>query len=229
MELPGKAGNLQLTWKADLHVHTRFSRDCLTDLPALIAASRRRGLDKIAITDHNTIAGALAAHELAPDLIIVGEEIRTRRGELIAYFVQEEVPKGLTPQETIARLREQGAVIGVPHPFERWRPSTLAYEALLEIIDQVDALEAFNARCLMARDNHKALEWAVRYGKLITAGSDAHTLWELGRGYVELPPFDGPEEFSKSLTQSKVGGAVSGPWVRLVTVFVKMLRRLGWR
>jgi len=219
----------KLTWKVDLHVHTRFSKDCLTKLPALIAVCHRKGLDKIAITDHNTIAGALAARELAPDLIIVGEEIKTTQGELIAYFVQEEVPKRLTPLETIARLREQGAVISVPHPFERWRLSALARGALVDIIDQVDALEVFNARCLSVGDNHKAMEWAARYGKLTTAGSDAHTLWELGRGYVELPPFNGPEEFLQSLAQSKAGGSPSGFWVHFASTFAKLLRRLGWR
>lgn len=217
-----------MTWKVDLHVHTRFSKDCLTGLPSLIAACRRRGLDKVAITDHNTIAGALAARELAPDLIIVGEEINTTQGELIAYFAREEVPKGLTPQETIARLREQGAVISVPHPFEHWRPSALARGALLEIIDQVHALEVFNARCLALGDNHKAMEWAARYGKLATAGSDAHTVWEVGRGYVELPPFDGSAEFLQSLAQSKASGSPSGLWVHFATTFAKLLRWLGW-
>ena len=143
-----------MTWKADLHVHTRYSKDCLTRLPDLVAACARKGLDKVAITDHNTIAGALAARELAPELIIVGQEIDTTQGELIAYFLREEVPKGLTPQEAIASLREQGAVIGVSHPFESLRGSALAHGALLEAIDQVDALEVFNARCLRQKDNN---------------------------------------------------------------------------
>ncbi len=217
-----------LIWKVDLHVHTRYSGDCLTRLPALIAACRRKGLSKIAITDHNTIAGALAARELAPDLIIVGQEIDTTQGELIAYFLREGVPKDLTPQEAITCLREQEAVISVPHPFESLRSSALARGALLEIIDQVDALEVFNARCLLQRDNRQAREWADLYGKLATAGSDAHTLWELGRGYVELPPFDGPEEFLQSLAQGKVGGRSNGLWVHFPSTIAKPLRQLGW-
>jgi len=219
----------KLTWKVDLHIHTCFSKDCLTELSPLIAACQRRGLDKIAITDHNTITGALAARELAPDLIIVGEEIMTTEGELIAYFVREEVPKGLPPQEVITRLREQGAVIGIPHPFERWRPSALTRRALQEIGEEVDTLEVFNARCLSPGDNRRAMEWATRHGKLATAGSDAHTLWELGRGYVELPPFDGPEEFLRSLAQATVGGTPSGPAVHLVTALARPLRWLCWR
>ena len=202
--------------------------DSLTRLPDLVTASRRRGLDKVAITDHGTVAGALVARELAPDLIIVGQEIDTTQGELIAYYLQETVPAGLTPQEAIARLRDQGAVISVPHPFESLRSSALARGALAEIIDQVDALEVFNARCLLKRDNQQALEWAVRHGKLCTAGSDAHTLWELGRGYVELPPFEGPEGFRRSLAEGRVGGKSSGLWVHVPSTLAKPLRRRGW-
>ncbi|MBC8449763.1 MAG: PHP domain-containing protein [Chloroflexi bacterium] len=218
-----------MTWKIDLHVHTRYSKDSFTKLPALIAACRRKGLAKVAITDHNTIAGAVAAQALAPDLIIVGQEIDTTQGELIAYFLQEEIPRDLTPQEAIARLREQGAVISVSHPFESLRASALARGALEEIIDQVDALEVFNARCLLQEDNRKAAEWAERYGKLATAGSDAHTVWELGRGYVQLPPFDGPAEFLQSLAQGKIGGKPSGLWVHFPSTFAKPLRRLRRR
>ena len=101
-------------WKVDLHSHTIYSKDCLTRPEAAIARARSVGLDKLAITEHDNLAGALRAKELAPDLIIVGEEIMTTHGELIAYFVKEEVPRGLSPQETIRRLREQGAVIAIP-------------------------------------------------------------------------------------------------------------------
>lgn len=218
-----------MVWKIDLHIHTCYSPDSLTKLPRLITACRRAGLDKIAITDHNTIAGALAARELAPDLIIVGQEIDTTQGELIGYFMQEVVPKGLTPQQAIARLRDQGAVIGVSHPFESVRSSALARGALLEIIDQLDALEVFNARCLRQEDNRKAEEWAARYGKLRTAGSDAHTLWELGRGYVELPPFDGPGEFKRSLRQGSVGGRPSGLLVHIPSTIAKPVRKWAMR
>jgi len=218
-----------VAWKIDLHIHTLYSPDSLTKLPRLIAACHRVGLDKIAITDHNTIAGALAARELAPDLIIVGQEIDTTQGELIGYFMQETVPTGLTPQQAIVCLRNQGAVIGVSHPFESVRSSALARGALLEIIDQVDALEVFNARCLRQEDNRKAAEWAARYGKLCTAGSDAHTLWEVGRGYVELPPFDGPEEFKRSLSQGTVGGRPSGLLVHIPSTVAKPLRKWARR
>jgi len=97
-------------WKVDFHVHTCYSGDSFTPLEAVIEACRNRGLGKVAITDHNTIAGALALREMAPDLVIVGEEIKTDVGEIIAYFLKEEVPKGLPVQEAIARVREQGGL-----------------------------------------------------------------------------------------------------------------------
>jgi predicted metal-dependent phosphoesterase TrpH len=217
-----------LIWKVDLHVHTCYSSDSLTQLPALVRACRRRGLQKIAITDHNTIAGALEARELAPDLIIVGQEIDTTLGELIAYYMREPVPPDLPPKEAIARLKEQGAVIGVSHPFESLRSSALARGALSDIIDEVEALEVFNSRCLLQGDNRRASEWAERHGKLATAGSDAHTLWEVGRGYVALPPFEGAEEFRRSLAQGQPGGRPSGLWVHFPSTAARLLHRLGW-
>src|SRR3954466_9585684 len=115
-------------WKVDLHSHTIYSKDSLTPVAELIERARSVGLDKIAVTDHNNIAGALAAKALAPDLIIVGEEIKTTHGEIIAYFVKESVPKGLSPQETVKRLRDQGAVISVPHPLDMLRGSAMGRE-----------------------------------------------------------------------------------------------------
>lgn len=217
-----------MIWKADLHVHTCFSRDSLTRLPDLIRVARARGLSKVAITDHNTIEGALRARELAPDLIIVGQEIDTTMGELIAYFLQEPIPRGLAPSEAILRLKDQGAVIGVSHPFESLRSSALARGSMVEIIEAVEALEVFNSRCLRQRDNRRAREWAQRYGKLHTAGSDAHTLWEVGRGYVALPPFEGADEFRSSLAGGEVHGRASGLLIHIPSTSARILRRFGW-
>src|SRR5688572_6110711 len=154
-------------WKVDLHAHTIYSRDGLTPVAAVIERARGVGLDKIAITEHNNLAGALAAKKLAPDLVIVGEEIKTTHGEIIAYFVKECVPRGLSPQETIRRLREQGAVISLPHPLDSLRRSAMGRENVLEIIDQVDAVEVLNARCVRASDNLAAAELALAHGKLV--------------------------------------------------------------
>ena len=213
-------------WRIDLHMHTWASPDSKTDPKALIERVREIGLNRIAVTDHNTIDGALEAHCLAPDLVIVGEEIETETGgELIAYFVQEAVPPHLPVQETIRRLREQGAVISISHPLDSLRGSALGEKVTLEIIEQVDALEVFNARCLRAADNTRAAELAKRYGKAVTAGSDAHTLGELGRGYLTLPPFKGtPQAFLASLTRATPGGRLSGVWPHFRSTFAKLTK-----
>lgn len=213
-------------WKADLHSHTIYSKDCLTRPEDLIARARTLGLDKLAITEHNNLAGALRAKELAPDLVIVGEEIMTTHGELIAYFVKEEVPRDLSPVETIRRLRDQGAVISIPHPLDSLRNSAMGKANVLEVIDQVDALEARNARCVRPQDNLAALRLAQQYDLLITAGSDAHIPYELGRCYVEMPEFDDDaESFIDALQHARPMGKESPFWPHLMSTWAKWRKR----
>ena len=214
-------------WKVDLHSHTIFSKDCLTRPEAAIARARSLGLDKLAITEHNNLAGALRAKELAPDLIIVGEEIMTTHGELIAYFVKEEVPRDLSPQETIRRLREQGAVIAIPHPLDSLRNSAMGMANVLEVIDLVDAIEVRNARCVRPQDNLAALALAQERGLLITAGSDAHIPFELGHCYVEMPAFeDDAESFVDALQTAKPMGKESPFWPHLMSTWAKWRKRI---
>ncbi|MBM4464319.1 MAG: PHP domain-containing protein [Chloroflexi bacterium] len=213
-------------WKVDFHVHTCYSGDSLTSLEAVIEACRGRGLDKVAITDHNTIAGALALSEMAPDLVIVGEEIKTKVGEIIAYFLTEEVPKGLPLEEAIARVRQQGGVVGVPHPLDRLRREALGRTHLLSIIEQVDLLEVFNARTVFPADNRRALELAREHGLLATAGSDAHTPGEIGQAYVEMPAFNDRDEFLRSLAEGQIVGRLTSPLIHLVSTWAKLVEKL---
>jgi predicted metal-dependent phosphoesterase TrpH len=215
-------------WKVDLHAHTVYSKDSLTPTSALIERARQRGLDRIAVTEHNRLDGALAAKRLAPELVIVGEEIMTTHGEIIAYFVQEVVPRGLSPQETIARLREQGAVISIPHPLDTLRGSALGLENVLAIIDQVDALEVRNARCVRHQDNLAAAELAAAHGKLVTAGSDAHIPFEVGACYLEMPPFeDNAESFLRALAKARPAGKESPFWPHLASTYAKWRKRIA--
>lgn len=210
-------------WRIDLHTHTWASPDSTTDPRDLIARARDLGLNRVAITDHNTIEAALAAHAVAPDLIIVGQEIDTAvGGELIAYFVQEQIPAHLSPAEAVRRLRAQGAVISISHPLDDWRGSAMGEANTLAIIDQVDALEVFNARCLRAEFNRRAAALAARYNKLTTAGSDAHTVRELGAGYLTLPVFRAtPEAFRVSLARAVPGGRLTGIVPHLASTWAK--------
>ena len=190
---------------AELHCHTVYSMDSSNRVDALIRAARERGIQRLAITDHNTIEGALCAKELAPELVVVGEEVLTERGELIAYYVKEEIPKGLSVNETLQRLRAQGALISIPHPFDLWRHGW-PLEELLELMPEVDALEVFNSRCMRKVQNDKVLALASEHGKLMTAGSDAHSLVELGLAVVHLPTFNNADELRAALADVEING-----------------------
>src|SRR5690349_20630400 len=132
----------------ELHSHTIVSEDCLMRPADIVRTCRARGINRLAVTDHNRIRGALEMQTLAPDLVIVGEEIMTTQGELLGYFLKEEIPAGLTPADTIARLRAQGAAISVSHPFDRLRKGAWREPDLSAILPLVDAIEVFNSRCM---------------------------------------------------------------------------------
>lgn len=215
-------------WKVDLHTHTIYSKDCLTRTAQLLERARQIGLQKVAVTEHNRLDGALAAKALAPDLVIVGEEIMTTHGEIIAYFLTKEVPRGLSPKETIARLRDQGAAISIPHPLDSVRRPAMGLTNVLTVIDLVDALEVLNARCVWARDNAAAAALAREHGKLMTAGSDAHTTGELGNSYLEMPPFDdNAASFLAALAKAKVGGSISPFWPHFASTYAKWRKRIA--
>ena len=187
--------------KIEFHCHTIYSKDSLVSPLHLIETCRKKGIDRVIITDHNSIAGAVEAQKIAPDLVIIGEEIMTTKGEILAAFVSEEIPVGMSPQETIARLREQGAFISISHPFDFTRSGHWQEADLLEILPQIDAIETFNARCLLPRMNRQAQEFAGQHGIASTVGSDAHTLFELGRATLMLPQFKSGSELRAVIQQ----------------------------
>jgi predicted metal-dependent phosphoesterase TrpH len=211
---------------ADLHCHTAYSKDCLLRPDRLIGICRRKGIDRIAITDHNTIRGALAASALDPGRVIVGEEIMTTGGELLAYFVHEEVPAGLAPEETIRLLRNQGAFISVSHPFDGLRAGAWSDRGLESILGLVDALEVFNARVGGDGPNRKAAALALRAGLPGTAGSDAHSGLEVGRAGLRLPIFSDAEGLRAALGEAEVAGRRSSYLVHLLSRYAALRRRI---
>jgi predicted metal-dependent phosphoesterase TrpH len=215
----------------DLHCHTSASFDSLAPPRAVVRAADARGLTHLAITDHDRIDGALEARELAPPglRIIVGEEIRTRDGDLIGLFLQRAVPPGLSPGDTIAAVREQGGLVGIPHPFDRFRGSLLQAEAPTAYVDEVDWIEAWNAR-LVGRGNNRAAELAIDHGRAGVAVSDAHTALEIGVAYTVL---DGSADTARELlaalpTARLVTGRASYA-ARLVTPVAKLAQRARGR
>lgn len=216
-------------WNVELHCHTWRSKDSLASPRSLLAACRRKGIHRLAVTDHNTLRGALESAALAPDLFIVGEEILTTEGELLGYFMTEEIPAGLTPQATIDLLRRQGAVISVSHPYDYARQGAWREDILRPLLPQLDALEAFNARTYSAGPNAQAAELARQAGLPGLAGSDAHAAFEIGRGLTQLAPFDDASSFRRSLATARLVRRRSPAWVHLVSRYAVLRKRLGWR
>ena len=192
---------------ADLHMHTSWSHDCSIDVDELLDHAEAEGLGAIAVTDHNVFGGALEAVEKARGrrlTVIPGEEIKTdEQGEVIGLFLKEEIPRGLSFADTVAAIRSQGALVYVPHPFDRMHaipdPATL-HRNLAEI----DVFETYNARLLFEAYNDEALRFARKYNLTAGAGSDAHVLPGVGTGAVRMRRFSGPEEFLVSLRSAEV-------------------------
>ncbi len=215
--------------RVELHCHTCYSSDSLM-LPAkVLEVCRQRGIDRVAITDHNTIAGALHAAKLDPTRVIVGEEIMTRKGELLAYFVREEIPSGLEPEQAIELLRSQGAFVGVPHPLDRLRSGAWSMKDLRGILPLVDALEVFNARSWCSWSDRRAAGLAAESGLLGIAGSDAHAYAEIGRAIVQTPAFNSAEEMRHALANAQITGRRSTPLVHLASRYASVRKSFGWR
>jgi predicted metal-dependent phosphoesterase TrpH len=210
----------------EFHCHTIYSKDSLTPPRDLVEACRRKGIDRVVVTDHNTIAGARAAQRIDPERVIVGEEIMTTRGEILAAFVSEEIPKGLTPGETIRRLRQQGAFISVSHPFDEWRSGHWREEDLLEILPEVDAIEVYNSRCMLPRFNQRAQQLAEKYRLAGTVGSDAHAAFELGQSLMILEPFQGPDGLRSVIRRGIPDVKRSPAWVRLISRYAVVYKKL---
>jgi PHP-associated len=202
--LRAKLGSRRLI-DVDLHMHTDHSYDCATPVEVLLAEARSRGLGAIAVTDHNEISGALEARAKTDGLkVIVGEEVKTaEQGEVIGLFIERKIPRGMTLQETIAEIKRQGGLVYVPHPFDRLH-SVPDYEHLLEVLDDVDALEVFNPRVAISEFNDEAVRFAAKYRIPAGAGSDAHVPQGLGSVRIRMRDFDGPEEFLESLRDADI-------------------------
>ena len=215
--------------RIDLHCHTRYSGDSLTSFEGLLHWMDRRQLDRVAITDHNCLEGALEFHSRAPDRIVVGEEVATAEGDLIGLFLEEPIPPGLPAADTIALIHEQGGLAGASHPLDRLRREALGLEVLESLHQSLNFVEVFNARVTFPSDNRRARELAVRWGLPGSAGSDAHSPFEVGRAFVEMPDFEGRHDFLDCLAQGQVGGRLSSPLVHLVSRYAKTRNRLGVR
>jgi hypothetical protein len=200
--------------RIDLHSHTMWSGDSTTTPDELAAAVEGAGIDVLCITDHNTIAGAVALAEPGrlPCRVVVGEELRTRAGEIIGLFLSERIPTGISPVEAAVAIRDQGGVVYVPHPFDPMRHN-LAQPALDELVAAglVDVLEVFNAKTSLSHLNERARAYADEHGLAHGAGSDGHVPAAIGAAYVDVPDFDGAGDLVAALRAGTVHGRHADP------------------
>ena len=216
-----------MTIKVDLHVHTSHSLCARLSPRQIEKAALRLGLGAVAITDHNTMAGAREMQAAVQSLkIICSEEIRTSQGEIIGYFLSEEIPPGLTPQETVVRIRAQGGLVAVPHPFDLLRSSRLEKPAIEALVGSIDMIEIFNARNMFIQEDRDLLNRMLAAGAVPIAASDAHLPIEIGRACMVMEDFSTPQEFLDHLHSARIVARKSPLWVHLVTKVMRKYRKL---
>ncbi len=214
--------------RVDMHTHCEHSPDSRTPVAAQAKAIKAATLDVVCATDHNTITGALRLREISEGFrVVVGEEISSRDGEIIGLFLEREIPRDLSGEETIARIRDQGGLVCVPHPFSHNRVYHLRRDALDRLWPQIDALEVFNAREAFAADNRKAAAYARERNIPGAVGSDAHRASEIGRAWVEIADFDGRDEFLEALRGGAVHGRLTGPAIHIATRYDRIRKWLS--
>ncbi len=211
--------------KADLHLHTAYSMDCNTPLDKIINRCLEIGINCIVIADHGTAEGALKMQAIAPFPVIVAEEILTPHGEIMGMFLKETIPTWISVEDAISHIQAQDGLVCIPHPFGFLRPSALNMKTAEKIVEHIDIIETFNARAFFSHDSTRAQLFAQKYSIPGSAGSDAHTLGEIGNAYIEMPEFNGRDDFLQALAKGKVSGRLTSPFVH----FSNMHQRLKSR
>ncbi|MDT8357767.1 MAG: PHP-associated domain-containing protein [Methanomicrobiaceae archaeon] len=173
---------------------------------AIVRSWERQGVLPL-VCDHDTTRGAEEVFRLIraqdPDIpSLIAEEITTGDGEIIGVFLTEPIAPNLSAEETLDRIRDQGAISMIPHPFCTFRKSVIDGTVLRRIVSRVDIIEGYNARVLRPHENNLACDFAVKHGKPVSVGSDAHTATELGQNYLTLTPFEDAKGLVASLADA---------------------------
>ena len=213
--------------KADFHIHSCYSMDCTTPLKDILQTCQRKNLTCIALADHGSIEGALKLQEIAPFKVIIAQEILTTDGEIMGMFLTRKVPSGLSMAESIRQIKEQGGLLCAQHPYDKIRPDSLKSEVMERIAPEIDLVEVFNARNPLKQSSALAAKFAREHDLPGCAGSDAHSAFEIGNAYVEMPEFQGREDFLQALRQGKITGRYTGPVSRLSGLVARLKKNSG--
>jgi predicted metal-dependent phosphoesterase TrpH len=187
--------------RVDLHLHSYFSHDGQSSLQQLIDRARECDLDRLALTDHNTVEGALELARIAPALAIVGEEAKTREGEVIGLFITGRLPPFMRPEEVMDLIHSMGGLVYIPHPLDRDR-SHFRADRVVDLADRIDIIEIYNPWCDTSA-NDAAAALAHDLDKAGATGSDAHSARELGRSWMEIEEYRDVPDFLEKLRAAR--------------------------
>ena len=196
--------------------------DSQSELDDIIKRCQKLGINCISVADHDAVEGGLKMLEIAPFKVIVAEEILTFSGEVMGMFLKERIASGIPLEIAIAAIKEQGGLVSIPHPFDPVRGLRLNADELNQLAPQIDLIEVFNARVLSAQTNSKARNFAREHNLPGIAGSDAHTISEIGNVFVELNDFNSPVEFLSALQQANIQGKRASPFVHFNSTWAKI-------
>jgi predicted metal-dependent phosphoesterase TrpH len=188
--------------RVDIHLHSTASFDGHVEPERVAHRCRRLGLAPVFLTDHDTIDGAIRLWRQDPKGVVIGQEVTTADGELIGLFLEQAIPAHLSSDETVRRIRGQGGLVYLEHPYDAFR-RRLSERAIERLADRIDVVEVFNGRS-SADANRRAEDLCAILGAAPGAGSDAHTLGEIGSVYVEMDEFNGAREFLTGLRRGRI-------------------------
>lgn len=214
--------------RIEMHVHTRFSNDSLLPLSAIYLMCKFKKISCIAITDHNSIEGAIRFKEKFEKKglkVVIGEEIMTSNGEIIGLFLKKKIEKGMCPNKTIEEIIKQGGIVYIPHPFDLKRnKSVLDIKYIRNNVDRISLMEVHNGRNISKEYSKKQREIAEKFNFIKVVGSDAHTIFELGRNYMEIDNFNTKEQFIDAISNAKITSASCLKVCHNLTKFSKCIK-----
>jgi hypothetical protein len=208
--------------KADFHIHTKYSMDCHNELEDIVKRCQKLGLTCIAIADHDAVEGGLELQKIAPFKVIVAEEVQTYNGEVMGMFLKKRIASGIPIEKAIAAIKEQGGLVNIPHPFDPMRGLRLNADEFEKLAPQIDLIEVFNARVPTTQTNIKAANFAKEHNLPGTAGSDSHSIVEMGSVAVTMNDFSTPAEFLVALRTATIEGRRASPFVHFHSTLAKI-------
>ena len=208
--------------KADFHIHTKYSMDCRNELEDIVKRCQKLCLNCIAIADHDAVEGGLELQKIAPFKVIVAEEVQTYNGEVMGMFLKKRIASGIPLQQAIAAIKEQGGLVNIPHPFDPMRGLRLNADEFNKLAPQIDMIEVFNARVPTTQTNTKAENFAREHNLPGTAGSDSHSIAEMGSVAVAMNDFTTPAEFLAALRTATIEGKRASPFVHFHSTVAKI-------